>query len=93
MNIHWGTKVRLGERRTAHKVIGERLLNGERAVQLCASADYTEASSRIPEHQRAMLQDRERGCHDLIAATVPVADLVKDYRGGYRERYQQIDLL
>ena len=93
MNIKWGTKVRLGERRTAHRVIGERLLNGERAVQLCASADYGDANTRISENNRDPLKDLEAGHHDLIARTVPIADLVKDFRGGYRERYEQMSLL
>lgn len=92
MKIKWGTKVRLGERKTAYRVIGERLLNGERAVQLCASADYSDANTRISENNRDPLKDLEAGHHDLIARTVPLADLVKDFRGGYRERFQQAEL-
>jgi hypothetical protein len=82
MEIKWGTKVYLGE----------RTMNGERAVQVCASAGYGEAGGRIPVHQREKLKDREDKCHDLIAATIPIADLVRDFRGGYRERWRQAEI-
>ena len=93
--VEFGERVYFAARKTPMRGGGERMMNGERALQLSDGGGWGD----IPDHMRtgfknAKLQDVDPNPDIRVRITIPLANLVRHPdRKGVGERWVQLEMM